>query len=117
MAIAVGVAIVSAWRVHAGVGIIAVSVVADVVCWCRTSLPCIRWITIAITVGIAIEGCRDTFIYLSIAIVVEAVANFRCARVHICARVVAVGGVRDVSSRSRTRLGAVLRVSVSIAVG
>ena len=59
-------------------------------------------VTVVVTVRVAVKKRLHTLVRFGVTVVVQPVARFRSARVHIAPRVVAVRVIRDVALRHRT---------------
>jgi hypothetical protein len=76
---------------HGCIGIVAVGVISHIT---RRLIACVRGyrgITVSIAIGIAIPNRSNVaFINLPIAVIIDPITHFSCARVHGCVGIIAV---------------------------
>ena len=82
-----------------GVGVVAVRIVGDVTRRSGAILDCIGRVAVTVAVRIGVEGGLHPFVDLSVAVVVDAVADLCCCRVdrRVCVVAIQVGGIHQFS--------------------
>jgi len=104
-------------RIVLCLAVVAVVGVRDVAGRHRTGERGVGGISVAVAVGIGVEGGLHPFVDVAVAVVVGAVTDLRCARIDVRPAVVAVVVIGDISVRDGARVARRERVAVAIVVG